>query len=891
MEATNQPSNPSSEKAINIDVIKLVSTLPSAAMVIDASGKVLATNQAMVEIVGIPIAVSMGMRVRDYLGGAIGKDGCPVIGALTSGKAIRIEEMEVVPASRKALPVSMTATPLLDDNGKVEGGLLLLGPTASSKEKDERLFLYEHILDALPWPLSVTDMDMNITFVNQASLKILKRTRQDLVGKNCTEWNGAVCRTKNCGIMQLRNGTEHTTSERDGKTTQIDVSYLKNEKGENFGHLEIIQDITARRKEAEYRKAWFQQVGENLKSLAAGDMNLQLDLAKPDQYTQHLYDMYSATNANLGRVRDSIKALIADADLLSNAAIHGALDVRADASKHLGGYAQVVSGVNRTLDAVMRTFEAIPAPIMFLDKDLRIQYINNAGAKIRGKTKAELMGIPCTKVSKTLRCGNSGCPCTEAMRTKSVVTCDNESGTGDRHRDIFCVGAPLTDEKGEVVGSFEFVTDQTLVKNAVRKSQKVAEYQSQAVITINGVLQELASGDLTSMAELDAPDGDTKEAYEAFNALHGAIGEFKDAVVDLLREVNASVETVSSTSEELASSAEEMNASTEQVSAAIQQISKGAQNQAAQVEETAIIMADMSSSVVEVVNKSAVAVQAAGKANDSALTGKTAVENTVKKVEELSRVVDESAKVIEILGKRSEEIGEIVGVITGISDQTNLLALNAAIEAARAGEQGRGFAVVAEEVKNLAEDSREAAERIAKMIKEVQQETSRAVEAMQRGTKTAAEGMEMVNETGKAFQDISKMAAATSAEVTMISTLMEKQIISQQKAAKSVDGISAIAEETASASEESASSTEELTASMEDMTARAQSLSEMAINLKRVAGAFKIDEDGSAVEQQAPASKGRYAAQPTTRNQSTNAAVPAKVKMALNKRGLSVPRK
>ena len=240
-------------------------------------------------------------------------------------------------------------------------------------------------------------------------------------------------------------------------------------------------------------------------------------------------------------------------------------------------------------------------------------------------------------------------------------------------------------------------------------------------------------------------------------------------------------------------------------------------------------MAEMSLLVIEVVRKSELAAQAAGRANDSANMGEVAEESAIKKMQEISKVVDESAQVIESLGKRSEEIAEIVDVITNISDQTNMLALNAAIEAARAGEQGRGFAVVAEEVKNLAEDSREAAERIAKVIKEVQLETNKAVEAMHNGTKETAEGMKIVDETGLSFRTIKGMAAQFVVQMQELTKVMEVQKNGAQKAAKAVDAIASVVEETASAAEESASSTELLTASMEDMTARAQSLSEYGL--------------------------------------------------------------
>src|SRR5450759_4113885 len=92
-------------------------------------------------------------------------------------------------------------------------------------------------------------------------------------------------------------------------------------------------------------------------------------------------------------------------------------------------------------------------------------------------------------------------------------------------------------------------------------------------------------------------------------------------------------------------------------------------------------------------------------------------------MQQMQESMDSVAGMMQGLGDRSMQIGLIVDVITNISDQTNMLALNAAIEASRAGEHGRGFAVVAEEVRNLAEGSRKAADQISKMIRDTESET------------------------------------------------------------------------------------------------------------------------------------------------------------------------
>ncbi|WP_443218154.1 methyl-accepting chemotaxis protein [Pseudomonas sp. Gutcm_11s] len=167
--------------------------------------------------------------------------------------------------------------------------------------------------------------------------------------------------------------------------------------------------------------------------------------------------------------------------------------------------------------------------------------------------------------------------------------------------------------------------------------------------------------------------------------------------------------------------------------------------------------------------------------------GRASMDEASAALQQISASLDATATVVNTLGQRSQEIGGIVGVITGIADQTNLLALNAAIEAARAGEMGRGFAVVADEVRNLAARTREATTEISAMIGSIQEETASAIRTMEQGQALMQEGLarnakvaaalaqiaEQTNEAGEQFAAITTATQEQSSTATLLSSNLQ----------------------------------------------------------------------------------------------------------------------
>jgi len=324
----------------------------------------------------------------------------------------------------------------------------------------------------------------------------------------------------------------------------------------------------------------------------------------------------------------------------------------------------------------------------------------------------------------------------------------------------------------------------------------------------------------------------------------GTLAEECDHLVASLAEIAGSVRTsadqVAGAAGQLSASSQEMSASSVQISSAVQQIAHGAELQSRKVEETTAAMESITRTVGEVARRAEEASATSEVAAQAAMLGEQATAEAIGTINEVRDAMETLAESVEVLSRRSAEIGGIVGVITSIADQTNLLSLNAAIEAARAGEYGRGFAVVADEVRKLAEGSGRAAEQIGDLIGEVQVETAKAVRCMEAGSHEIARGTAVVDRTGETLRQITSSVTRTSTLAEEIAAAMAAQAQRTVEVDRAMHDIAAVVEENAASAQQTAAAAEEQTACMQEVSSSAQELAEMARRLDESVHRFQI---------------------------------------------------
>lgn len=347
----------------------------------------------------------------------------------------------------------------------------------------------------------------------------------------------------------------------------------------------------------------------------------------------------------------------------------------------------------------------------------------------------------------------------------------------------------------------------------------------------------VAQGDLTRKVSVDSNDA-LGELADAQNTM---VTSLRQAIAD----IRGSSGRVSSTAEELASSSEEVMASAQEVSSTVEQISKGAESQARAVEETSMAIGEIAEMATGVSEQAHSSVETIRETNKIAKAGSTNAQEAALRMSEMQSSIEDATSIMHGLGERSEEIGLIVDVITNITEQTNMLALNAAIEASRAGEHGRGFAVVAEEVRNLAEGSRKAAEQISKMVKDTGNETGKALAAMETSKDKVTAAIEVIKSTLQALTDIAEMMEGIAVGSEEVYEATELQRKSSEKVVKASHEIASIAEEAAAGTEEASAAAAEQTALMQEIRASIQELARLSAEMNKTIERFKFPESAA----------------------------------------------
>ncbi len=290
-----------------------------------------------------------------------------------------------------------------------------------------------------------------------------------------------------------------------------------------------------------------------------------------------------------------------------------------------------------------------------------------------------------------------------------------------------------------------------------------------------------------------------------------------DEIGELGKWFNSFVERVHDLIVSFAGAASEVASASNEIAASATEMAGGMQEQNEQITQISAAVEEMSASVIGVAHNSADAAKSAEKSGNVATEGGQVVAETIEGMHTISQAVASSAECVTELGKRGEQIGEIISVINDIADQTNLLALNAAIEAARAGEHGRGFAVVADEVRKLAERTTTATEEVAQSIREIQTQTKHAVNQMGDGTTQVQEGVKKATRAGQSLEQIVVGAKEVSCMIQSIAATADEQSAVAEEISRNIQSVSALSNQVGEGTAQSAQAAEKLSRKSEQL--------------------------------------------------------------------------
>ena len=354
-----------------------------------------------------------------------------------------------------------------------------------------------------------------------------------------------------------------------------------------------------------------------------------------------------------------------------------------------------------------------------------------------------------------------------------------------------------------------------------------AQGQAQAAEETSTSMEEMAASIQTVAANSQSLATYVEETSSSINEMGASIEEVARSSGTLastvseasatIEEMTVSIDQMAKNLESLAGTVQQTSTTIEEMASSNEQVARNADSLGTAASRTSLTVSGMAAAVGEVAKTAEEADRISQKAKDDAQTGDEAVARTIDGIRSISDTMENTARVITGLGKRSQEIGKILEVIEEIADQTNLLALNAAIEAARAGEAGRGFAVVADEVRKLAERSVEATKEIGEVVRQVQEETQGAVDTAKDGAAAAKEGIALADKAGLALRRIMESVTRSSQLMAQIAGSTMKQSQASADVLRTVNDMTAATNQVTTAVREQAEGSRQIRLAVENI--------------------------------------------------------------------------